>query len=63
MKKSKFLIFLLCFCMLLPLLVSCGGEEKPDDLDDKYEYDDSSRENARDPSPEGYDLDNQTISI
>ena len=64
MKKIRFLLLLLCFCMIFPLLVACDKEETPDvDVTGKYEYDDSSREKAADSIPEDYDLENQTITF
>ena len=64
MKKTKFLLILLCFCMILPVLVSCGKTEAPPETPKgKYEYDDSSREMAADSIPYGYDLENQTIAF
>ncbi|MBQ9692610.1 MAG: hypothetical protein IJV70_05590 [Clostridia bacterium] len=64
MKKTRILLLILCFCMILPLIVACGKEETPDvDVKGKYEYDDSSREMAADSIPYGYDLENQTISF
>ena len=63
MKKFRFLLILLCFCMLLPI-AACGKDEPQNEVpDDKYYYDDSSRERAADSIPEGYDLENQTITF
>lgn len=64
MKKTRFLLLILCLCMILPLLVACDKEETPNvDVTGKYEYDDSSRERAADSIPEDYDLESQTIGI
>ena len=64
MKKTKFLLILLCFCMLLPL-AACGKADdgNENDTGDKYYYDDSSRERAADSIPEDYDLENTTITL
>ena len=63
MKKLRFLLILLCFCLMLPI-AACGKEEPTNDIpDDKYFYDDSSREKASDTIPYGYTLDNQSIGI
>ena len=63
MKRFRFLLILLCFCMLLPI-AACGKDEPQNEVpDDKYYYDDSSRERAADSIPEGYDLENQTITF
>ncbi|MBE6609411.1 MAG: hypothetical protein E7634_01940 [Ruminococcaceae bacterium] len=63
MRKTRFLLIILCFCLLLPI-VACKKEEKPNDVpDDKYYYDDSSRERAADSIPLEYDLENQTITF
>ena len=44
MKKTKFLLLLLCFCMILPLLVACGkGGDDSTDTGEKYKYDDLTR--------------------
>ncbi|MBE6610303.1 MAG: hypothetical protein E7634_06510 [Ruminococcaceae bacterium] len=64
MKKTGFLLLALCFCMLLPLLVACGGKPNDDVTPDgKFVYDDLTRETAADSIPEGYDLGAQTITI
>ena len=64
MKKIRFVLLLLCFCMILPLVVACGKTEDKTDVDaDKYYYDDSTRERAADSIPEDYDLENQTIGF
>ena len=63
MKKFRFLLILLCFCMLLPI-AACGKDEPKNEVpDDKYYYDDSSRERAADSIPLEYDLENQTITF
>lgn len=63
MKKFRFLLILLCFCMLLPI-AACGKDEPQNEVpDDKYYYDDSSREKAADNIPEDYDLGAQSIGI
>ena len=64
MKKTKFLLILLCFCLMLPL--AAFGKTDTNDktyTDDKNYYDDSSRERAADTIPEGYDLENTTITF
>ena len=62
MKKTRFLLILLCFCMLLPLLVACGKDTDQTEIPkDKYDYDDSSRERAADSIPYGYNLEGQSI--
>jgi len=64
MKKTKFLLLLLCFSMILPLLVACGkGGDDSTDTGEKYKYDDLTRETARDSIPDDYDLENQTVII
>ena len=63
MKKIRILLIILCFAMLLPLLVACEKEEEKINTNDKYIYDDSSRERAADSIPEGYDLEDQTIGL
>ena len=64
MKKIRFVLLLLCFCMILPLVVACGKTEDQNDVDaEKYYYDDSTRERAADSIPEDYDLENQTIGF
>ncbi|MBQ9692609.1 MAG: hypothetical protein IJV70_05585 [Clostridia bacterium] len=63
MKKIRFLIFALCLCMLLPLLIACGNEEKPEGPNDQTDLDGETRETAKDTIPDGYDLENQTITI
>jgi len=64
MKKTRFIILLLCFCLIIPTLVACGKEEeKTPEVTGKYDYDDSSRERAADSIPDNYDLENQTIGI
>lgn len=61
MKKFRFLLILLCFCLMLPI-AACGKEAQKNNIpDDKYYYDDSSRERAADRIPFGYNLENQTI--
>ena len=63
MKKFRFLLIFLCICMLLPL-AACGKENGPNETtNEKYYYDDSSRERAADTIEFGYDLQNQTIGI
>ena len=64
MKKTKFLLLLLCFCMILPLLVACekGGDDSTD-TGEKYKYDDLTRETARDSIPDDYSLEGGTVSI
>ena len=64
MKKIKFLLILLCFCMLLPL-AACGKADDGNETDtgDKYYYDDSSRERTSDTIPEGYDLEDTTVTF
>jgi len=62
MKKVRFLLILLCACMLLPL-VACGDDKKDDvSIFDKL-YDDKTRETARDSIPEGYDLEGTTFGV
>ena len=63
MKKVRILLIVLCFAMILPLLVACEKEEEKINTNDKYIYDDSSRERAADSIPEGYDLEDQTIGL
>ena len=62
MKSFRFLLILLCVCLLLPL-AACQKTQDKVDTGDKYFYDDSSRERAADSIPEGYDLENQTITF
>ena len=64
MKKTKFLLVLLCLCMLLPI-AACGKSSTNDNNtnEDKYYYDDSSRERASDSIPEGYSLDGATVTL
>lgn len=62
MKKLRFTLILLCFCMLLPI-AACGKEPVKEDTGNKYVYDDLTRETAADSIPEGYDLEGQTIGI
>ncbi len=64
MSKSKILLLFLCFCMIFPMLIACGNNADNDNVDKgKFEYDDLTRETAADAIPEGYDLENQTISF
>ena len=63
MKKLRFALILLCFCMILPLMAACKKEEVKTDTGNKYVYDDLTRETAADSIPEGYDLEGQTIGI
>ena len=60
MKHIRFLLILLCFCLIIPF-TSCEKEKPTVDTGNKYFYDDSCREKAADSIPEGYDLENQTI--
>ena len=63
MKNFKVLLLLLCFCLILPI-AACGKTETPSaDTDGKYKYDGLTRETAQDTIPDGYDMDNQTITI
>ena len=42
MKKFRFLLILLCFCMLLPI-AACGKDEPQNEVpDDKYYYDEEA---------------------
>ena len=64
MRKTKFLLLILCFCLLLPLAVACGKDTTQAEIPkDKYDYDDSSRERAADSIPYGYDLEGETIGF
>ena len=63
MKKTRFLIVLLCFCMLLPIFAACGKTDDPVDSGEKYRYDDLTRETAADSIPDDYDLAGETICI
>ena len=65
MKKTKFLLLLLCFCMILPVLAACGGGDDGDTGHDGfvYDYDDSCREKAIDSVPEGYQLYGRTVGL
>ena len=65
MKKIRFLVLLLCFCMLFPILIACGKDTPTTNpsSDDKYAYDDQTRETAADSIPDDYDLECQTITI
>ena len=65
MKKTRFILLLLCFCMVLPILVSCGGGDDEGTGHDEwiYPYDDSCRELAIDSVPEGYVLNGREVGI
>lgn len=63
MKKRRFVLLLLCFCLILPFMVSCKDDDDDDDSGFIYDYDDSSREKAKDSVPEGYDLDGESVGI
>ena len=63
MKKVRFILILLCFCMLLPIAACGKNNQTVVDTGNKYIYDDLTRETAADNIPEGYDLENQTIGI
>ncbi len=69
MKKTKLILLLLCFCMVLPVLASCADNGGKDDEGDwgQYEYDDLTRETAADLvytlNPDGYSLKGEKINI
>ncbi|MBQ9693061.1 MAG: hypothetical protein IJV70_07905 [Clostridia bacterium] len=64
MKKTRFLLILLCFCMLIPLIVACGKDPVPaGEEGDKPRYDDKTRETAADSIPDDYDLEGATIGL
>ena len=69
MKKTKLLLLFLCFCMILPVLVSCADKsnKRDDDDDDIFIYDDLTRETAADSvywlNPDGYSLAGEKIGI
>ncbi|MBE6609329.1 MAG: hypothetical protein E7634_01530 [Ruminococcaceae bacterium] len=62
MKKCRFLLLILCLCLLLPI-AACKKEEGPELSDYERKYDDLTRETARDSIPEGYDLDGAEIGV
>ena len=49
--------------MMLPLFAACRKEEQNNDTDDKYVYDNLTRETAADSIPDDYDLESQTIGL
>jgi len=64
MKITRSLLFILCFCMILPMLVACGDNTTNSNGENgKYEYDDLTRETAADSIPSDYNLENQTITL
>ncbi len=69
MKKTKLLLLFICFCMILPVLVSCADKsnKRDDDDDDIFIYDDLTRETAADSvyflNPDGYSLAGEKIGI
>ena len=64
MKRTKIILMILCISMILPILASCGGKKKDTGHDDYiYDYDDDSRETARDSVPEGYELNGREVGI
>ena len=62
MKKIRFLLILLCICLLLPI-AACKKEEGPVLSDYERKYDDLTRETARDSIPEGYDLEGNEMGV
>jgi len=64
MKKLRALLIILCFCLVFPLLASCGKDNgNQNENKGKYEYDDLTRETAADSIPDDYNLENQSVSF
>ena len=64
LKSKSFLIIFLCFCLLLPTLVSCAETKKPSSSINRpgsEYYDDSSRERTKGNLPDDIDLDGETV--
>ena len=62
MKLSRFLLILLCFCMLIPVITSCG-DNNSNGGGGNLIYDGTSRETAEDSIPEDYNLGGETIGV
>lgn len=63
-KTTRFILFFLCFAMILPMLVSCAETKGPASNINKPNndyYDDSSREKTKGNLPDDIDLDGETV--